>query len=375
MDLTRFSEDKTLAQKLLTQINSMIDPALVHKGGVDRNINFMEVCGTHTMAISSSGIRRAVDKRLKLLSGPGCPVCVTSQEDIDLAISLASPKNVIIVTFGDMMRVPGSDSSLEKEKAKGKDIRVAYSALDGLKIAQTEKSKKIVFLGVGFETTAPTIAAALLIAKESKVNNFFILPLFKLIPPALRKIASASELKIDGFILPGHVSTVIGSKPYEFLAKDFNKPCVIAGFETLDILQALHILLTQLRTIPKVEIQYRRSVKPEGNVQAQKVMHQVFAETDSNWRGIGNIEKSGLVFNPEFRSFDANLHFGLKPKKPKINPACRCGDVLLGLIVPTKCKQFAKACTPEHPIGPCMVSSEGACAAYYKHEWLSHSRD
>ncbi|MDH5684438.1 MAG: hydrogenase formation protein HypD [candidate division WOR-3 bacterium] len=358
MKITRYRENETYAKKFLNQINSTID----------RNINFMEVCGTHTMVISSSGIRQSIDKRIKLLSGPGCPVCVTPQEDIDLAISLAGQKDVIIVTFGDMMRVPGSDSSLEKEKSKGRDIRIVYSALDALKIAQSERSKKVIFLGVGFETTAPTIAAAIILAKENKVNNFLVLSLFKLIPPALRKIASAPNLKIDGFILPGHVSTIIGSKPYEFLAREFAKPCVITGFETLDILQAIYLLLNQLQTLPSVEIQYRRSVKPEGNPQAQKTMNQVFKVTDSNWRGIGQIENSGLVLNSELQNFDALTFFGLKPKKAKINPACRCGDVLLGLIIPPECKQFAKACTPENAIGPCMVSSEGACAAYYKYE-------
>ena len=351
----------TDAKKLLHQINSKVD----HK------VNFMEVCGTHTMAISSSGIRQSVDKRVKLLSGPGCPVCVTPQEDIDLAISLAAQKDVVIVTFGDMMRVPGSESSLEKEKAKGRDIRMVYSALDGLKIAQKEKTKKIIFLGVGFETTAPTIAAAVILAKENKVNNFFVLALFKLIPPALRMIASAPNLKIDGFILPGHVSTIIGSEPYEFLARDFKKPCVITGFETLDILQAIYLLIDQMKTIPKVEIQYRRSVKPDGNVQAKKVMNRVFSAADSNWRGIGPIEQSGLVFNSEFQNFDAKHYFGLKTKKAKtirLRRTCRCGDVLLGLIIPPECRQFAKACTPENPIGPCIVSSEGACAAYYKYE-------
>jgi hydrogenase expression/formation protein HypD len=364
MNFTHFGEDNNIAQKLLNRINSKID----------HPINFMEVCGTHTMAISSSGIRTALDKRLKLLSGPGCPVCVTPQEDIDLAIGLAAQKDVIITTFGDMIRVPGSVSSLEKIKAKGNDIRIVYSPLDGLKIARTEPTKEIVFLGVGFETTAPTIAATVLLARENKIDNFFVLPLFKLIPPALRKIASAPELKVDGFILPGHVSTIIGSKPYEFLAKEFGKPCVITGFETLDILQTLEMLLMQLRTKARVEIQYRRSVKPAGNVQAQKVMKRVFKAVDSNWRGIGKIEKSGLVFNADYQRFDAAKHFNLKPKKAKINPACRCGDVLLGLIVPLECKQFAKSCTPEHPLGPCMVSSEGACAAYFKYEWLSQNK-
>ncbi|MEO0115603.1 MAG: hydrogenase formation protein HypD [candidate division WOR-3 bacterium] len=345
------------------------------KRTIDRPTNFMEVCGTHTMAISSSGIRRAIDKRLKLLSGPGCPVCVTPDEDIDLAINLARQPDVIIATFGDMMRVPGSDSSLEREKAKGCDIRIVYSALDSLKIAQRERGKKIIFLGVGFETTAPTIASAIIIAKKEKIQNFLVLSLFKLIPPALKKIVTAPNLKIDGFILPGHVSTIIGKEPYEFLAKEFNKPCVITGFETIDILQAIYLLLNQLRTEPKVEIQYRRSVKPEGNRKAQELMNQVFQITDSNWRGIGKIEGSGLKLKPEYEGFDALKHFNLThwprtpdKRKSELRSKCRCGEILLGLCQPPACPLFAKSCTPEHPIGPCMVSSEGACAAYFKYE-------
>uniref|UniRef100_A0A7C6A8R4 Hydrogenase formation protein HypD n=1 Tax=candidate division WOR-3 bacterium TaxID=2052148 RepID=A0A7C6A8R4_UNCW3 len=339
------------------------------KREIDRPINFMEVCGTHTVAISSFGIRQAMDKRLKLLSGPGCPVCVTPEEDIDLAISLAKQKDVIIVTFGDMMRVPGSNSSLERERANGRDIRVVYSPLAGLKLAQVERQKKVVFLGVGFETTAPTIAACIILARKNKIDNFFVLPLFKIIPPALRKICQAPQLKIDGFILPGHVSTIIGSKPYEFLVSDFHKPCAIAGFLALDILEGIYLLLRQLKTSPKVEIQYRRSVRPEGNIQAQKIMAEVFQVTDSVWRGIGLIEKSGLLFQSEYQNFDARQHFDLPPIKTKTNLACRCGDVLLGLITPFDCKLFAKTCNPEHPVGPCMVSSEGACQAYYKYEY------
>lgn len=357
MAKTNLLQSKPFAEKLLNQINA----------AVDHNVNFMEVCGTHTMAISRSGIRQALNKKLKLLSGPGCPVCVTAQEDLDLAINLACQKDVAVVTFGDMMRVPGSFLSLEKAKTKGSDVRVVYSALDALKVAQQEK-KQVVFLGVGFETTAPTVATTLIFAKKNKIRNFFVLSLFKLIPPALRKIASAPELKIDGFILPGHVSTIIGKEPYEFLAKEFKKPCVITGFEPLDILLALSLLLRQLTNEPKVEIQYRRSVKQEGNRYAQKVMEQVFEKTDAIWRGIGLIENSGLRLKSEYADYDAINHFNLIRGKAKRNPACRCGDVLLGLITPFECKQFGKGCAPEHPIGPCMVSSEGACAAYYKYE-------
>lgn len=338
------------------------------KQEIDRPVNFMEVCGTHTVVISSSGIRQALDKEIKLLSGPGCPVCVTPEEDIDWAISLAKQKDVIIVTFGDMMRVPGSFSSLEKERANGCDIRIVYSPLTGLKIAQSEKTKKIIFLGIGFETTAPTIAACIILAQKNKINNFFVLPLFKLIPPALKKICQAKSLKIDGFILPGHVSTVIGSKPYEFIAKDFHKPCAIVGFSPLDILEGIHLLFQQSKTAPRVEIQYRRSVRPEGNILAQKTLAKIFQPTDSIWRGIGRIEKSGLEFKPEYQNYDARQHSKFAPIKTKTNPACRCGDVLLGVIPPFDCNLFAKTCTPEHPIGPCMVSSEGACQAYYKYE-------
>ena len=330
-------------------------------------LNLMEVCGTHTNVISASGIRHSLPTNLKLLSGPGCPVCVTAQKDIDWVIGLARSKKTIITTFGDLMRVPGTVSSLQKEKDKGSDIRVVYSVLDAVNFAKKDR-KPVVFIGVGFETTAPTIAGAIMKAKEQNVNNFYVIPFFKLIPPALRMIVNQPKLNIDGFILPGHVSTIIGSKPYEFLAKDYRKPCSITGFEPLDILEGVNLILEQIRNDkPEVAIQYKRSVKQEGNRKAQELMSEIFEITDAEWRGLGTIKNSGLGFSKAYKDFDARNHFTIKVPKPKPT-TCRCGEVLLGLIIPPECKLFAKSCSPSNPIGPCMVSTEGACAAYYKYE-------
>lgn len=330
-------------------------------------LNLMEVCGTHTNVISASGIRHSLPANLKLLSGPGCPVCVTAQKDIDWAIELARSKKAIITTFGDLMRVPGTESSLEKEKAKGSDIRVVYSPIDALKFAEGN-TKPVVFIGVGFETTAPTIAGAVVKAKAQNLKNFYVIPFFKLIPPALRTIVSKPKINIQGFILPGHVSTIIGSEPYQFLVKDYRKPCSITGFEPLDILEGVNLILEQIiNDKPEVAIQYKRSVKQEGNRKAQELMSEVFEISDAEWRGIGLIENSGLEFSTQYKDFDARNHFTFKVPKPKLT-SCRCGEVLLGIIIPPECKLFAKSCSPSNPIGPCMVSSEGACAAYYKYE-------
>ncbi|MCX7785040.1 MAG: hydrogenase formation protein HypD [candidate division WOR-3 bacterium] len=332
-----------------------------------KTVTLMEVCGTHTNAISSSGIRHFIPSPIKLLSGPGCPVCVTDQKDIDWMIALARSHQAIIATFGDLLRVPGTESSLAQEKSKGADIRVVYSPLDALRFA-LNSNKPVVFLGVGFETTAPTIAATIIKAQQQNIKNFYVLPLFKLIPPALRVIAQHPKVNINGFILPGHVSTIIGRKPYEFLVKEFHLPCVITGFEPLDILEGVYFLLEQItKQKPEVTIQYKRSVKEFGNQKAQLIMNQVFDKTDANWRGIGTIPDSGLKFTREYDKFDARHYFDLKIPKPKLS-SCRCGEILLGLIIPPQCPLFAKSCQPENPYGPCMVSSEGACAAYYKYE-------
>ncbi len=334
---------------------------------VRKPMNLMEVCGTHTNAISASGIRHSLPKGLKLLSGPGCPVCVTAQKDIDWVIELARTKQAVITTFGDLMRVPGTESTLEKEKANGSDIRVVYSPLDALSIAEKNK-KPVIFIGVGFETTAPTIAGAVKLARQKKINNFFIVPFFKLIPPALRMIVNQPRINVDGFILPGHVSTIIGIEPYQFLSKDYKKPCVITGFEPYDILQGVYLLLEQINNNkPKIELQYTRSVDKQGNKYAQKLLQEIFSIGDAEWRGLGVIKNSGLEFSTTYKQFDAKSKFVLNLPKSKPND-CRCGDVLLGLIIPIQCKLFAKKCTPANPVGPCMVSSEGACAAYYKYE-------
>ncbi|MEO0010216.1 MAG: hydrogenase formation protein HypD [candidate division WOR-3 bacterium] len=352
-------------QQLLMLVNERVKRLCQERDG----IRLMEVCGTHTMAISASGIRRAVDPRLKLLSGPGCPVCVTTDAEIDTARKLAERQGLVVVTFGDMIRVPGSLGSLAEAKAEGADIRVVYSPQDGLKMAMAEPEKEFVFLGVGFETTAPTVAATVLAAAERRVENFSVLTMFKLIPPALEFIASAKKMKIDGFILPGHVSTIIGSKPYEFLVQRFGLPCCITGFEPADILEGILLLLEQLEHCPRLAIQYRRSVRPEGNRVAQQLINDIFEVTDAEWRGIGRIRNSGLRLKPDWQKFDARVRFGLRSARSS-RPAsgCRCGEVLLGLMIPSECRLFGRVCTPETPKGPCMVSSEGACAAYYRYE-------
>jgi len=359
------SADTAVVRSLLDRVNRKVDGFCRSQ---DRErISLMEVCGTHTMAISGFGIRKAVDERLRLLSGPGCPVCVTTQEEIDAALGLAGRPDIVVLTFGDMMRVPGSYGSLEQARARGADVRVVYSCLDGLRLAEAEPGKEFVFLGIGFETTAPTVAAACRTAQESGTANFTVLPMFKLVPPALRYIAGAERVEVDGFILPGHVSTVIGTAPYLFLADEFRMPCCVVGFEAHDIVQGIWMLLEQMERGPEVAIQYRRSARPDGNPDALRLMNEVFVPCGASWRGIGRIPGSGLGFREGFRDFDAALRHGVEPGRAK-KTACRCGEVMLGLIAPPDCGLFGRKCTPGNPVGPCMVSSEGACAAYYKYE-------
>ncbi|MEW6685370.1 MAG: hydrogenase formation protein HypD [Candidatus Edwardsbacteria bacterium] len=357
LNLNRFREAQ-LAERLLSQIKNLaVEP-----------VSLMEVCGTHTMAISQSGIRSLLPKSLKLLSGPGCPVCVTPLEDIDSVIELAKMPSVILTTFGDMMRVPGSKSSLERAKAEGSDIRVVYSPLDSIKFALQNPEKEIVFVGVGFETTSPTIAATILKARENKLKNFFVYPAFKTIPKAMGALLEMGKTKIDGFICPGHVSTIIGSEPYEFIPQQFGVPCVITGFEPIDVLEGILMLLKQTNSRePKVEIQYRRCVKPEGNLSAKEMLKKVFKETDASWRAIGTIPETGLTLREEFEQFDATKRFKIEVKKATEPKGCLCGNILIGVAEPKDCKLFGKGCTPTSPIGPCMVSSEGACAAWYKY--------
>lgn len=351
---------------IITKIKSFskaINTAPAHSGGV----NIMEVCGTHTMAIAASGIKSLLPKNINMLSGPGCPVCVTSGGIIDSAIELAK-NGCIVATFGDMMRVPGSNSSLEKEKSNGCDIRIVYSCLDTPEIARKNSKKEVVFVGVGFETTSPTIAATVKIADKQNLKNFSVIPAFKLIPPAIKKILEQKVIKIDGFLLPGHVSTIIGSKPYKLISEKFKIPGVITGFEPADILEGIFLILKQLKSNkPNIEIQYKRIVKEQGNPFAVKLLYSVFEKTDVQWRGIGTIKNSGLKFKKRYEKFDAIKKFGLKIKFAKDPSGCLCGKILTGTAIPRQCIYFGKKCTPTNPVGPCMVSSEGTCAAFYKY--------
>jgi hydrogenase expression/formation protein HypD len=333
-----------------------------------RPVQLMEVCGTHTVSIFRYGIRGMLPEHIRLLSGPGCPVCVTPNSDIDLAIALSRKKNMTIVTFGDMMRVPGSTSSLQKEKAEGMDIRILYSSLDALEIAKGHPEKKIVFLAVGFETTSPTIAVAILRAKEENIQNLFFLNSQKRVPPALRALLQSKQLGIDGFILPGHVSTILGTKPYQFISKEFNLPAVITGFEPLDILQGIWLLVKQIEeNRASIEIQYRRVVHEEGNPTALSKIYEVFAEDEGHWRGLGVIPESGYRFKESYREMDAK-NFDVEVEPSSENPECLCGEVLQGIKTPLECKLFKRVCHPENPIGPCMVSIEGTCHTYFKYQ-------
>jgi hydrogenase expression/formation protein HypD len=334
----------------------------------DRPIRIMEVCGTHTVSIGRYGLRKILPEMIDLISGPGCPVCVTSNRDIDRAISLARIPEAVILTFGDMVRVPGSFSTLAAERAKGGDVRVVYSPLDGLNLAEKDTGRPFIFLGVGFETTAPTVAATLQEAQKRNIKNFFLFSAHKTVPGALKTLLASGELNLDGFLLPGHVSAVTGSHPFEFLPRDFGLAAVIAGFEPIDILQAILLLIRQVRNHqPRVEIQYRRGVQPQGNPHALEIMNRVFEPVDADWRGVGRIPRSGLGLRSEFSAWDAGRAFDLPLPESKDPEGCRCGEVLRGILRPPECALFAKVCNPQNPIGPCMVSFEGSCAASYKY--------
>ena len=322
------------------------------------SIKLMEVCGTHTMAIAQAGIRKLLPSTIELVSGPGCPVCVTAQSDIDRAIAIARLKEVVMTTFGDMMRVPGTQGSLQDLKREGCDIRVVYSCLDALSIARQNPKKRVVFMGVGFETTSPTVAATLMEAKKQGIHNFFLLSNFKLIFPAIEAIARSKKLKIDGFICPGHVSVITGSVPYERIARRYKKPCVITGFDATDILKGIEHLVRQIKNHRyEVEIEYQRAVKSEGNKTARRILDTVFEIRDVSWRGLGIIKKSGLKLRKAYQDFDAEKKISVQiPKvRAQMERRCVCGDILQGIKSPADCRLFAKLCTPENPIGPCMV--------------------
>ncbi len=335
---------------------------------VGRPVRLMEVCGTHTVSIFRHGIRSLLPRGLDLLSGPGCPVCVTSIEDIDRAIKLTEDRQNILTTFGDMMRVPGSYRSFQEARADGADIRFVYSPSDALRLAKERQERKVIFFAAGFETTSPLVASVLKEARSDGIQNFFVYSVHKLVPPALRALLQDAEVRVDGFILPGHVSTIIGKRPYEFLASEYAMPGVITGFAPDEIIEGIGMLLEQIASErAEIEIQYKRVVREEGNPQAIKVLYEVFREADSYWRGIGNIPLSGLEPSEEYSQMDAKRVFDIKVESKPEPKACSCGEVLRGIKKPTDCPLFGKACTPERPVGACMVSTEGSCAAYYKY--------
>ncbi len=355
--------DPELAKKLLARIHQRSrKPA-----------RLMEFCGGHTVAIFRHGLRQLLPSNIEMLSGPGCPVCVTAAADLDKAIALGQLPGIIITSFGDMVRVPGSRSSLQKAKAGGTDVRIVYSAQDALAFARDNPSRSVVFIGIGFETTAPTIAASILQAEQEKINNYFVLSLHKVCPPIMKAILDLGEVRLDGIICPGHVSAIIGSRPYRFLADDYHIACAVSGFEPVDILLAVDSLVEQIESgIPKVEIAYRRSVRPEGNATALRLMDTVFESSAANWRGIGAVPASGLQIRKKYARFDAAENFNIKTVPAREPQGCICGAILRGVSTPKDCRLFRVACTPERPVGPCMVSAEGSCAAYYEYGGISN---
>ena len=328
----------------------------------------MEICGGQTHTIMRYGIDELIPREVELVHGPGCPVCVTPIEIIDKAIAIASRPDVTLVSYGDMLRVPGSRDDLFQVKARGGDVRIAYSPMEALKIARALPDRKVVFFGIGFETTAPANAMTVWQARREKLKNFYLLASHVLVPPAMRLLLRSPDNRVQGFIAPGHVCTIVGYREYVDLAKDFRVPIVVGGFEPVDLLEAISMLVVQLEEgRAEVENQYARSVSREGNLQAQKITEQVFEVTDRKWRGIGEIPSSGLRLRPEFAAYDAEKIFGLEELHAPEPPECISALVLQGLKKPMDCPAFGKTCTPEKPLGAPMVSSEGACAAYYQY--------
>ena len=336
--------------------------------GLERPVTFMEVCGTHTMAIYQYGIRSLLPDRVRLISGPGCPVCVTPNGYIDRAVACSRLPGVIIATFGDMVRVPGSSSSLMEERARGADIRIVYSPLDAVKLAAGNRDRRVIFLGVGFETTAPTIAGSILAAAAAGLANYTVLSAHKTIPLPMQVLSADPELSIDGYLCPAHVSAIIGADAYRFLAEEQKVPCVVTGFEPVDVMKGVEMLAAQVADGRScVEIEYSRVVTWEGNRKAREVLAEVFAPCDAEWRGIGLIPDSGLEIREKYAGYDADRVFALEVEETREHAGCRCGDILKGKVAPFDCPLFATACTPESPVGACMVSSEGTCAAAYKY--------
>ena len=349
--------DKKLVLKLVNQIKKIST----------KKVSFMEVCGGHTMSIQKFGIPSLLPPTIELLSGPGCPVCVSSRKYIDQAIAYSRLDDVIITTYGDLIRVPGSTSSLDREKANGASVKIVYSILDALKIAKENPSKKIVFLGIGFETTAPSSAMGILNAAKENINNFFVYSSHKIMPPAMGALIDEG-VKINGYIAPGHVSAITGTAIYADIPEKYGLSCVISGFEPVDLLHSIYMLVKQVEdNDPKVEIQYSRIVKPEGNLIAQKSLDEVFELRDDWWRGLGVLPKSGLKIRDKYKAFDVEQNISVEVEETREDKGCICGEILKGLKKPKDCKLFATACTPNDPVGACMVSHEGSCHAYYRY--------
>ena len=365
MDISSSFHDPALCRALLDRLRAELE-------ALGRSVRFMEVCGTHTVSIFRSGLRSLLPEGLEHLSGPGCPVCVTHDSEVATFLQAAKKPEVIVATFGDLLRVPGPDGrSLKHAMAEGARVQVVYSPLDAVKLAAEHPGDTVVFPSVGFETTAPVMAGALMTAKNMELSNFCIIPCNKLVPPAMRALLEGDEgavHRIDAFLLPGHVAVVLGLAPFECLAKEFKRPSVVGGFEPADILSALCLMLDMLRRgKPEVGNTYVRAVSYEGSPQARRVMDAVFRVADARWRGLGVIPKSGLALRDEWKDFDAVERLGLKSGEAGHIPGCRCGDILRGALTPDKCPLFGKVCTPQNPTGPCMVSTEGSCAAWYRY--------
>ncbi|MBR9976621.1 MAG: hydrogenase formation protein HypD [Bacteroidetes bacterium] len=332
----------------------------------------MEFCGGHTVAIFRSGLRSVMPEHVRMLSGPGCPVCVTSNADLDRAVALAKTPGVILATYGDMLRVPGSQESLMQVKARGFDVEVVYSTLDALSLAEARPDREIVFFGIGFETTAPAAAAAVLQARTRGLRNFSLCSVMKLTIPGAKALLGAGDVHVDAVIGPGHVASIIGSDAWRFLPEDYGIPVAISGFETLDLLMATDALLRMIEEkSPDLVNAYSRIVRPEGNRKAWGMVEQVFDTRDTSWRGFGVLPDSGLALRESFSEFDADIRFNISIEESAEHPACRCGEVLRGVVTPLDCNVFGTSCTPESPLGPCMVSSEGSCAAYYHYQRVS----